>query len=46
MASEAPDSLASLAEENGIDLTRLLQNLADGIESEYGVDKTLNDTAA
>lgn len=33
MASEAPDSLTSLAEENGIDLTQLVQDLADGIEN-------------
>jgi len=39
MASDAPDALISLAEENGIDLTALLQDLADGIEAEYGVDK-------
>jgi hypothetical protein len=32
MASSAPDALKSLAEENGIDLAQLTQDLADGIE--------------
>jgi hypothetical protein len=45
-ASEAPDTLVSLAEENGIDLTTLLQDLADGIESEYNAEKTFNNAAA
>jgi hypothetical protein len=37
MAASAPDALASFAEENGIELTQMLQNMADGLANNEGV---------
>jgi hypothetical protein len=37
MAASAPDALAEFAEENGVELTQMLQDMADGMENNRGV---------
>lgn len=37
MAASAPDALSDFAEENGLDLTQMIQKMADGLENNAGI---------